>query len=841
MNMKNPYLYNPVAKSLLEQYEQKIFENENVDFLLSKISDNALNIFKVLTFDLAPKRDRNPDVIRVKLSHISDSQSVKSLTAKLLDYADDNDVSNSKFAEVKRLYLESLKKYCEALNRAVEIGKDKEQNIVKIFNMGAMKAQSTIDFIAKEAEAEDKRKKESLNESSAINENIFEGYRGRVNDLRKTLTNLITSAEGKDQKGGYGRNWKQVFIDLDQKRQALDITENGTARKKDKDALEKLEKDVHKFQDEFNTALINASNKSIQQVESDEDVNTKYQDVTELTDQAIIYQTKAKTQYLLAMEEIRDELKAKEDNVSKVLFPLKRGDTDSDPKIKGTGLIFAIQAAMANGITAFGKLIKQKKGPNGKFGPATQSGVMAIQKISGNKNANGEIDKTLLHDMMISDWVSDKDRKAIQKALDTIKDKMNEGFGSGNHVSKMGEFVGALNEDKIVINQSEFEKELNTQYKSVAGDKEKNSHETVDHSHKSAKDVPTLAKKLRTEYGLKVEEDTFLKSDGALKSAYTHEFIKSWNKAIEETSKSDKKTETSYFYTKGGLYNINVASSSLRTPCNAPAWAETRKIKALSGEDTLDFVSNYLKGWRTFGMIRPEWRYDGIKELIGKVEKDDEYSKEHKNAYDAMSSAIKNKSIPFIEYSDLKGPIAMAFKMVSQANEKDPDLSVGDAIAINNFFVTIANAISCTDDGKFISCIKWIHDNALGEKSSKGFKFSSGWLSDIMGKSSGEDLILTFESSRIPVLEASRIKSPNLETLDTERMTKELPAYVQIVRDLQKDDPSSKAIALFGKNLYHILSDIYPGISSHVQRMNAKTFSDVPQKAPFLCVDIDGK
>jgi hypothetical protein len=268
---------------------------------------------------------------------------------------------------------------------------------------------------------------------------------------------------------------------------------------------------------------------------------------------------------------------------------------------------------------------------------------------------------------------------------------------------------------------------------------------------------------------------------------------------------------------------------------------ESRKIKSFSEEDTLDFISNYIKGWKTFGMIRPEWRYEGIKELMVKIEKDEEYSKEHKNAYDSMSSAIKNKSVPFIDYSDLKGPIAMAFKMVSQANEKDPDLTMGDAIAINNFFVIIANAISCTDDGKFISCIKWIHDNALGEKSSRGFKFRSGWLEDITGKSSGEGSILTFESSRIPIKEASKIQRVDLESIDAERMSKELSAYAQIVKDLQKEDPSNKAIALFGKNLYHILSDIYPSISSHVQRMNAKTFSDVPQKPPFLCVDMDGK
>jgi hypothetical protein len=97
MNKKNPYINNPVASMLFESYNSGILENEKVDALLNKIADNALNTFKILTFDLAPKRDRNPDVMRVKLSDISNSTSVKELTAKLVDYSDDNELSNSKY------------------------------------------------------------------------------------------------------------------------------------------------------------------------------------------------------------------------------------------------------------------------------------------------------------------------------------------------------------------------------------------------------------------------------------------------------------------------------------------------------------------------------------------------------------------------------------------------------------------------------------------------------------------------------------------------------------------------------------------------------------------------
>ena len=119
----NPYIHNSIAKQLLEGYYTKLLENEQVDSLLVKVCDNALNAFKILTFDLAPKRDRNPDVIRLKLSDVASSKTVKSLTAKLIDYADDNDLANSKYAEAKRLYLESLYKFAEALDRTSEISK----------------------------------------------------------------------------------------------------------------------------------------------------------------------------------------------------------------------------------------------------------------------------------------------------------------------------------------------------------------------------------------------------------------------------------------------------------------------------------------------------------------------------------------------------------------------------------------------------------------------------------------------------------------------------------------------------------------------------------------------
>ena len=51
------------------------------------------------------------------------------------------------------------------------------------------------------------------------------------------LYNLITSAEGKDQRNGYGRDWKRTFIDLDEKRKVLDTTRGGFGER-DRKALQ---------------------------------------------------------------------------------------------------------------------------------------------------------------------------------------------------------------------------------------------------------------------------------------------------------------------------------------------------------------------------------------------------------------------------------------------------------------------------------------------------------------------------------------------------------------------------------------------------------------------------
>jgi len=824
---KNPYIHNPVARIFFNEYTDKIFENENVDDLLVKIADNALNCFKIVTFDLAPKRDRNPDVIRVKLSDVTNSKTIKEMTSKLLDYSDDNDLGNSKFYEAKKLYLDSLKKFAEALNRTSEISKAKDEVAIKQFKLAAEKLMNSIDNIAKQAKEEEKKANENLDLyffDDHINESIFTGYKDRLKDLKKLLTNLKTSSEGKGQKNGYGKDWKSVFIELDEKRKALDVNEGGEKNRK---LLEELEKQVSKYQTEFNDALIKTTNRALQKLEADEEIYTTYSDVTNLVSQALEFLTRAKTQYSIAVKDIKDENEIKETEIAKTLFPLKRGDTDSDKKIKNSELIFAIQKAFVDGIPSAGKLLKSKGGPNGKYGPATTSIVATLQKITGNKNQNGELDRTLLGDIISSDWVSAENKKKIQLALEVIKSKTNENY---NYL-----YTEKIFEGKIQINQSEFESELGKKFeeiKSVSVDRAKG--EDVSHKPGSSGGVDKLAKKLREIYSIKVEGENFTKTDGMLKSSYTTQFIKDWNSALEKVSSEDPK-DFGYFFTDGGIYDINLASTSLKNACNWPKWTSFRKIENLSDEDAVDFLTNYLKGWTTFGMVRPSFRYDGIKSLQ-KLNSDND-SLDLSGPYEMMEGSIRHKEIPFVDYDTLKGDISKAFNIILQKSEKSPDLGKEEFVALNNFLIMIGNCVTFNGE-KFISCVKWIDDNIIGESTANRIV-----KDQILGVNLLDDSdtgkLLGYESSRIIVGSFSEITKKNTANKRKKQMSDTLPG-MNILANMKKQDGEARGIkGLLADTCYYIAADIYPSIESHLKRMNARTFDQIPQKAPNKCVNIN--
>lgn len=831
--MKNPYLNNLVANSIIGEYYGKLYENEKVDSLANKLSDNALNVFKILTFDLAPKRDRNPDVIRVKLSDIANSGTVKQLTAKLLDYADDNELADAKYAEAKRLYLECLDKLCEALERIAEISKEKGEIILKSFKISPTKLQNIIDNIAKQAEEETKLKATNESENlDRLNESLFVGYRGRIEKIKKLLTNLITSAEGKDQKNGYGRDWKRTFIDLDEKRKVLDVTKSGFGDK-DKKALDELEKQVTKYQQEFNNALLQAANRSLQALEDDEEVYKLYSDVTELSTEALDLLTRAKSQYEIAYKEILDQHEAEESTFLKSLFPLKRGDRDTNPKLKGSKLIYNIQLALCNGIPAADKLIRSKKGPNGIYGPATTAVISSLQKIAGNKNVNGQIDKALLDSILASDWVQTKDKKSIESSLEMIRSKTNESEISGDYdrIRSLDSFLSSINESKIVINNSEFEKELQSQYKTVAAQPEVVSSGDRGSKKVAGSGVKDLAKNLRTVYGMKIESDDFIKKDGTLRSSYSPEFINAWIKALDKVGESAK--DYGYFFYDDGLYPIKSKYSSLKRPSNWEKWSRVRQAKSFSSEDASDFLDDYIKSWKSFGKVKGDERYQAIKTIIRKRENSDLAT-----AYEMMDSSVMNKGIPFIDYDDLKGNITKAFNIALQKGEKDPDLGAEDFCAINDFLVMVSSAVSF-DGKKFISCIKWIHDHVLGESTSKRISNDSVfWFKT--GSPFGVNDMLSYNKNGISVSDvssASVLKKlfNSVKKMILKDPSKDLPGFKYLI-DMESNNDLEKST--LSANCKYIASEIYPIISSHVKRMNAATFEKVPQPKTSKCIEV---
>ena len=118
----------------------------------------------------------------------------------------------------------------------------------------------------------------------------------------------------------------------------MDTTRGGFGER-DRKALEELEKQVEKYQEDFNKTLIQTANRSLQNLEDDEEVYTSYSDVTDLTNAALDLLTRAKAQYTITTKEIKEDKIAEENQIVKSVFPLKRGDSDSDKKIKGSGLI----------------------------------------------------------------------------------------------------------------------------------------------------------------------------------------------------------------------------------------------------------------------------------------------------------------------------------------------------------------------------------------------------------------------------------------------------------------------------------------------------------------------
>lgn len=829
--MNNYFKYNHVAKNIFESgLSNSLFENESVNATIRTVIDACMGIYQRVFWDIAPSRERTLKAAGEKLRPIMDAKSMKDISSILVTDAGDSDVISSDYAECKNLYIEALSKYCEALETACDINKSNEAYIIETFKKSAQKLMDQINLAAKQATKE--KENSETNESASydpINEGIFTGYRGRVDDLKKTLVNLIIQSKDKNQKNGYGRDWNTTFVELDEKRKLLDISRGGIGEK-DRKALEELEKQVEKFRLEFIKVSQNVIDRNLQKVADDEELAGSYGDMETLCNDAKDAKTRADVQYAEVTLKKKEKHQEAEETFAKTIFPIIRGDKDTDDKFKDSGLIFAIQKAFIDGIPSAGTLLRKKGAPNGKFGPATEAVVRTLQKISGNKNVSGQIDSTLLSDIISSDWVSDENKKLIQKALDLTKTKLQEGIS----IVSIDDFLSSkLNEEKIVIKNSDFETELNNQYKETSGEtflqkkSEERSEGEENEGSSDSKTVSSLVKNLINVYGVKVTDETFMRSNGSLKNSYTDKFLKSWNGAIEEVK--DEAKNYMFFFYDGGLYSIRRSSTSLKYPLN---WSKFEKVD--SEDDPIDFIKNYSGVFSGFGGFDQSIKSEKIDRLMERFKQssDKPYFEGTSGAYDIIGKINSGefKNMPYISKSNLDSVCKYVSNMFE---EEGNDLSNSQYILLSNIIVTLSNLVYYSEEsGKFESALRFFVKGYLGENRLNGLADDKIYKSLTMEEKftslyfSGNSVGISKLSDAGKNANSIKIGSFNEETF---------PGVERYYVRAKKSNSSIKL--MLGANLAKACNVIYPLIKIHLARINSNSFETIPQQGKSKCVN----
>lgn len=446
----NPYLYNPVAKMMLESYNQKIFEANipGLSALSTTLATMTFDAWFSYAFKLQKSYKRTPEAIKKSLEILKNAKNVTEVIEKM-----DADEINADVRETyagdenaEGAFRRSLDAMLDLLAEFIKADPSQDETIMAQIRKECVGRASEADSIAKqtkdEAEKEEMEKKkkedEKKNEQNSsiglsgtdkpLNEflSFLTGYRGDVKELRRKLNDMLLSSVGKTKTSGYTQDWPSVFAVLNDRLTTLNNTSDG-AGKKDRPALDELTKAFEKSATEFNsdiikvtqsayTKLVNGSaieDAKLEQALSD--FKIKLENATKLKQQA-----DAK---LMANDQTIKEIKQeKQAEVIKSVFPIKRGDSDSDTKFRDSGIILAIQKALC-GIPSVDKLLRANNGPNGKYGPATTASVSAIQKNQyGNKAVTGQVDHAFLLDLVSpkTTFVTSDAREEIKKACDIL-------------------------------------------------------------------------------------------------------------------------------------------------------------------------------------------------------------------------------------------------------------------------------------------------------------------------------------------------------------------------------------------------------------------------------------
>lgn len=779
---------NPIARRMsIETF--RIFENESVDELMQKLSTSLFDIFKKVTVDFAPSKQRKLSTIKEKLKDTANSSSFKSLLAKMKDYAKETDIENSALADVKSLYIDAMEQVADAIKRSIEIDPKLEDKVIKYFQGRTSKYASSL-------ESSYKRKKE---EEEELNESFGLGLKGRVEALKHKLRMvLIPESAGKTSDNGYGRNWYRIFTELDQKLSSINHKKE-ISNDKEKKALKDLESQTDKLAKEFYTYCMRAAEAPFKKILSDDEISNKFDDVKDLVSSAMDILTRATVEESNVEDETREKTEGYDHKVASLVFPLKVGDKDSDKKFKGSLIIANTQKALMNAFPPIKELLSKRGGADGKYTSAFSVAVKSLQGVLGNKNVSGEIDRALLDTILDADKIDKSDKEAIADSLDILrKEYVNESH-SEPKIIKSSEFFGSVNEasihidmDKLGTELEKYSKDLSEPENSRGGKSPLGRGDRSDNTDQAYE----LAKLLRSKGFVKgAEEETFLREDGTLRASYSPEFMIAWTKTAEDAKEGDLPL---YFWVdyKGskteGLYAAKRLLTNAKRPCNWPKWKEV--VGDVDEDDVKDFADWYSSYYSNFGGIDTEEISSLAKSLFAhNREEEDENSK----TYDRLYSHFGTKEYKnhYLSSEGLEA-VKSAFSRGAQLEEKVQDLSESD-------FGLLANLIAFTstmfaydkDEEKFIPVLDIILDEVLTREELEKLKSEEA----IGSSETSGDLVAVLDKKN-----------------GIRKATKQ-----------DKGSGESKNKKIFEENLKRAKSVHLPLVKKHVARMNAKTSDDL--------------
>jgi len=784
--MTQKYLdINPIARQLsLETF--RLNENESVEELIKKLSTSLFDVYKKTVVDFAPAKQRRLSTVKEKLKDTANSSNLKSLVAKMKDYAKDTDLEYSSYADVKDLYIDGMIELADSLKRIVEIDPKLEDKVIKYFQQRTSKYAGSLEEIIKK----EKEEEEELNESIKV------GLKGRAEDLKHKLRKvLIPESFGKTSDNGYGRNWYRIFMELDQKLSSLDHRKE-ISNDKEKKVLRDLESQTDKLAKEFYTYCMRAAEAPFKKILSDDEISKKFGEVKDMVSSAMDILTRATVEESNVEDQRREKTEGYDHKVSSLVFPIKVGDSDEDKKFKGSLLIANLQKALMNAFPPVKELLSKRGGSDGKYSAAFSAVIKSLQGVLGNKNQSGEIDRALLDIILDADKVSRSDKESIADSLDSLRfSYMNE-----SKVLKSSHFFGQLNEASIHIDADKLSSEIEKNIQDLSDpETSKGRRSPLGNGDRSdnTDQAYELAKLLRNKGFVKgIEEEDFLREDGTLRASYSPEFMIAWTKTAEDAKEGDLPL---YFWVdyKGskidGLYPAKRLTTNAKRPANWPKWKE---IVGDTDEDNVkDFANWYTSYYSNFGGIDS----DSISSLAKTVFSNNrEDGDENEKIYDRLFPHFGTKSFKshYLSSGGMEA-VKSAFIRGAQLEEKVQDLSESDFGLLANLVAFTANMFTYDKrTEKFVSVLETILEDVLTEEELKKLK--------------SEESIGSTENS-----------SDSVVILDKKQ------GGIRKANKQDKGSGESKNKFVFGENLKRAKNVHLPVVAKHLARMNAKTSDDL--------------